>query len=171
MSEVIQQEFVKILRRCEIFIGLYDDDLEKVALLPSTHLETYEVDEIITQGNESAINLYILVEGKVDLQFNMDQVIEGKTGFIKIDSVSTGSVFGWSALVQPYVYTLRAICSQLSTVLAINGRELIHLMDEDEHIGYEVMRSIACVISSRLRIPNKYFWSELFKERNSNNKL
>ena len=171
MSEVIQQDFVRILGRSEIFIGLHDDDLKRVALLSSNHYETYKVNEIVTQENESAVNLYIVVEGQVDLQFGLDHVIEGKAGFIKVDSVSTGNVFGWSALVQPYVYTRRAVCSQPTTMLAINGGELIHLMNEDEHIGYEVMRSIACVITSRLKIPDRYFWSELLRECNSNKNL
>jgi len=39
-------------------------------------------------------------------------------------------------------------------------------LDSDEHLGYEVMRSIACVIASRLRTPNNYFWAELLKARN-----
>ena len=150
-------------------MGLYDDDLIKIASLPSIRFRTYEENEIVSAAEQPAENLYILVEGEVEMRLDFENVLEGQIQWIKVDTVSQGSVFGWSALVQPYVYTRMTICSQKSRMLAINGKELIHLMDEDEHIGYEVMRSIACVIASRLKSPNKFFWAELFKVRNDMN--
>jgi len=165
MTEAKEQEFISILARCEVFMGLRDDDLMRIASLPSIHYITCEADEIISVANQPAENLYILVEGHVDLRLNLEDIIEGQIQWIKVDTVSKGSVFGWSALVQPYVYTRMAICPMKSKMLAINGAELIHLMDQYEHIGYEVMYSIACVIASRLRTPNKFFWAELLKAR------
>jgi len=169
MNDVSDNELIKVLGRCEVFMGLTDDDLRKVALLPSTHFETYDVDTTVTKATEAAENIYILVDGQVDLWLTVENVLEKHTHWIKVDTVRKGSVFGWSALVQPYAYSRTAICSMKSYMLAINGKELIGLMDRDEHIGYEVMRSIACVIASRLRTPNHFFWAESIKTRNGVN--
>jgi signal-transduction protein with cAMP-binding, CBS, and nucleotidyltransferase domain len=167
MTEEKIQEFINILARCEVFIGLADKDLIKIASLPSIHCKTFEAGEIVSMENQPAENLYILVEGQVELRLNLEGIIEGPNQWMKVDTVSQGSIFGWSALIQPYVYTRMAICSMKSKMLAINGAELMHLMEEDEHIGYEVMHSIACVIASRLRTPNKFFWAELLKARDA----
>ncbi len=166
MSEKEIQEIIQILKRCEVFVGLHDNDLTKIASLPSIHEKTYEADEIISMENEPAESLYILVEGQVGLRLTVELVLESHPREIKVDTVSKGSIFGWSALVHPYASSRTAVCSVKSKVLVINGQELIQLMDNDEHIGYEVMRSIACVIASRLMTPNNYFWAELLKARN-----
>ncbi len=166
MTEDIKHEIVEVLKRSEVFVGLHDDDLSKIAMLPSIHFETYSTNDIISAEGEPAKDLYVLVEGQVGLRLTVDLVMENKSREIKIDTVSKGSVFGWSALVAPYSSSRTAVCIIDSKVLVIDGKELILLMDGDEHIGYEVMRSIACVIASRLRTPNNYFWAELLKTRN-----
>lgn len=166
MTEKTGHEIVQVLKRSEVFVGLHDDDLKRIASLPSIHFEAFESNDIISTEGEPAKDLYVLVEGQVGLRLTVDLVMESKSRDIKIDTVSKGSVFGWSALVEPYSSSRTAVCTKDSKVLVIDGKELIQLMDSDEHIGYEVMRSIACVIASRLRTPNNYFWAELLKARN-----
>ena len=163
----MDKEIIQVLRRCEVFVGLHDDDLTKIASLPSIHFETYNESEIISVEGEPAKDLYILVDGQVGLRLTVELVMESQAREIKVDTVNKGSIFGWSSLVQPYASSRTAVCTKQSKVLVIDGKELIQLMDNDEHIGYEVMRSIACVIASRLRTPNNYFWAELLKARNS----
>ncbi len=166
MTQNIEKEFVQILKRCEVFMGLLDNGLIKIASLPSIHYRTFDADEVISNVGEPAENMYILVEGQVDLRLKIEHIMDSQTEGIKVDTVSKGSIFGWSALVQPYTYSRMAVCSMKSKVLVINGKELIRLMDDDEHMGYEIMRSIACVIASRLKTPNHYFWAELLKALN-----
>jgi CRP-like cAMP-binding protein len=57
---------------------------------------------------------------------------------------------GWSAVVEPYIYTLGALCIDESAFLAIDAEKLRQLMDEDCPIGHKVMKSIAKVVASRL---------------------
>ena len=166
MAQKQEQEIIEVLQRSEVFVGLHDDDLKKIASLPSTHFETFVPNEIISAEGKPAKDLYVLVEGQVGLRLTVDLVMESKSREIKIDTVSKGSVFGWSALVEPYSSSRTAVCTEECKVLVMDGKELTKLMDSDEHIGYEVMRSIACVIASRLRTPNNYFWAELLKARN-----
>ena len=166
MTEKLKQEIIEVLQRSEVFVGLHDDDLTKIALLPLIRFETFEAGEIISAAGDTAENLYILVEGQVHLNLLIEFEKNNLAKEITVDTVHQGSVFGWSALVQPYAFSRTSICTEKSKVLAINGKELMGLMDSDEYIGYEVMRSIACVIASRLKTPNNYFWAELLKTRN-----
>lgn len=161
------KEYAKMLGRSEVFVGLNDNDLARIATLPSINLRLYEKGEVVSEQGESAENLYILVEGQVNLRLNVQLGPEGPTKEIKVDTVNKGSIFGWSALVQPYAFSRTSVCIERSKVMEINGKELIAIMDSDDRIGYEIMRSIACVISSRLRTPNNYFWAELLKARNN----
>ncbi|MFC2027398.1 cyclic nucleotide-binding domain-containing protein [Chloroflexota bacterium] len=160
------KEIIQVLRRCEVFVGLHDDDLTKIASLPSVHFKTYNDGDVISIEGEPAKDLFILVDGQVGLRLTVELVMESQAREIKVDTVNKGSIFGWSSLVQPYASSRTAVCTKPSKVLVINGKELTQLMDNEEHIGYEVMRSIACVIASRLRTPNNYFWAELLKARN-----
>lgn len=161
-----QTEIISILKRCEVFIGLEDDKLASIAALSSNKIMEYEEGEVISTAGEKATYMYILIDGKImlDLLVQFEDGIQPQE--ITVDTVHKGSVFGWSALVQPYAFSRTSLCAEKSKVLAIKGIELIELMDHDEKMGYEIMRSIASVIASRLRTPNNYFWAELLKARN-----
>ncbi len=166
MSDETTQEIIQILKRCEVFVGLTDDELHQISSLSSAHIKTYDVNQIVSNAGESAEYLYILVEGQVHLNLQVEFGKDDLSMEITVDTVHKGSVFGWSALVQPYAFSRTSICSKKSKILLLNGKELIELMNQDERMGYEIMRSIACVIASRLRTPNNYFWAELLKARN-----
>ena len=58
---------IEILKRCEVFLGLDTDDLQKIVDLPSCQAKTYQTQEVIFRAGEDARQLYILEEGQVDL--------------------------------------------------------------------------------------------------------
>lgn len=160
MINATKQEAMRILGRCEVFLGLDDNDLERIASLPLNTLVSFETGEIISIEGAPATNLYILVEGKVDLRMRVQLDITHKGTEITVDTVTSGSIFDWSSLVRPYILSRTSVCTESCKVLSINGKELIELMNSNEHIGYEIMQSIAYVVASRLRAPNNYFWAE-----------
>lgn len=165
MIDTTKQEVLQSLRRCEIFLGLSDDDLEKIAALPSVRMKTFEAGVCISKEGEPAWNLCILVEGKIDLRMGIQLDLAGPSEEITVDTVTKGSIFHWSALVPPYLLSRSSFSVTKSKVLAINGKELLGLMDTNPRIGYEIMQSIAAVIASRLKFPNNYFWAQSLKNR------
>jgi len=148
---------VEILARCEVFLGLDDSDLQKIAVLPSCRLEVYEAGETISQQGEVAQKLYVLDEGKVSLVVNLFPQIAQPARQVVIDTVTTGGIFDWSALVPPHILTRSVVCVEQARVLAINGAELLQLMEHEPHIGYEVMSGLTRVIGWRLREVQKLF--------------
>lgn len=165
MRHASRREIFQILRRCEIFLGLHDEDLEKIAALPSIRLGTCEAGETILEEGEPAHHLHILVEGRVDIRTSLRIEPDGENQEIIIDTVTRGGVFGSSALVRPYILQRSFHCVDRSTVLLISGPELLELMEKHPRMGYEIMQNIASVLVTRLMVPNKYYWAELLRKR------
>ena len=142
-------EVEKTLKRAEVFLGLDDNDLNKIASLNSCREKSYQPGELIFQAGDEAKYLYILKEGQVHLL--MDILTTSKKEKVLVDRITTGAFFGWTALVRPHFYVMSAICEKPSTVVLIGGTELIALFDKDNYIGYKVFQSLSHVIGTRLR--------------------
>ena len=144
-------DFIPLLKRCEVFVGLGDSDLKKIAALPSWRRNSYDEGEFIFRENVVAKDFYILEEGEVRLV--VDVYEEGAKGVrqIQVDNITKGDVFGWSSLVTPHSLTTSAICVKPSSVLVVDGTDLSVLMDNNHSLGYEVMKGLVRVIGARLR--------------------
>ena len=57
---------------------------------------------------------------------------------------------GWSAVIEPYMYTLGARCIDDSKAIVFDGAKLKELLNKDSTLGYEFMRATAKVIATRL---------------------
>jgi len=139
------------LKRAEVFLGLDDSDLGKIAALPSCREESFPTGHVIFRAGEEAKYLYILEEGKVDLAMAVPSVPEKEAIKVVIDRVTTGGFFGWSALVKPHFYTMSAICVETVRVVIISGIELMALFESDYRVGYKVLQCLSHVIGTRLR--------------------
>jgi len=138
------------LKRSEIFLGLEDGSLEKIASLPSSKEKIIQSGEVLFQSGKRADYLYILKEGRIDLIAGPAEPELGKQRVI-VDKVTMGGLLGWSALVAPFYYVFSAIAGTPSIVVCINGRELIALSNEDCYLGYRVFKGLAYIIGTRLR--------------------
>jgi CRP-like cAMP-binding protein len=157
MAEKGKKEAFDILTRSEVFLGLADSDLEKIAALPSCRVQTYEGGEVISGEGEEAQDLCIVAEGKVRLTMKIPADAPGAPGQITIDTANKGGVFGWSALVAPHILTLSQVCAEPTRVLAINGAELRYFLDQEQGIGYEVMKGLVRIMGARLRGAQQVF--------------
>ena len=152
MAELNVAQIVAVLRRCELFLGLDDSELEKIAHLPSCREAFYTEDTIISQQGQVATYLCVLLEGKVDLFITLPVGTPAMTSYkTKVDSITQGGIFNWSALVSPHILTLTTVAAEPSRVLLIKGEELLGLLRTNKHIGYEVLASLVRIIGIRLR--------------------
>ena len=142
---------VNALKRSEVFLGLEDEHLERIASLPSSREKTLQSGEVLFQTGERADNLYVLKEGRVDLVAGVSPEAELGKQTLVVDIVTMGGVLGWSALVAPHYYFLSAIAAAPSVVVCISGSELMALSDKDYYVGYRVFNGLARIIGSRLR--------------------
>jgi CRP/FNR family cyclic AMP-dependent transcriptional regulator len=142
---------VPLLKRCELFIGLEEGDFQKIANLPSWQRNTYDAGDFIFREGDLSKALYILEEGEISLIVASRKVGTKKLVQVPVDTVTKGDIFGWSALVAPHSRNMSAICIKRSTVIAVSGTELNELMNSNHSLGYEVMKSLVCIVARRLR--------------------
>ena len=142
---------VQVLGRCEVFMGLNDEDLEKIAGLSSWRRSIYGAGEFVFRENAVAKDFYILEEGEINLVVAVHKGRMGEPALVRVDTITRGDVFGWSSLVTPHSLVLSAICTRPSIVVAVEGAELGELLDRNHSLGYEVMKGLVRVIGVRLR--------------------
>jgi CRP/FNR family transcriptional regulator len=139
---------VEVLRCCELFAGLRDDDLAEIAAIAS--LEEYQAGEEICGEQQEADRLFILQQGRVEIHIRLRSLAE-PDGEAIIEEVEPGRIFGWSSLVKQRRCTASARALAPSTAVVIKARDLNALFDRNSHVGFLVMKHLAEVIASRLR--------------------
>jgi len=136
---------VEVLKEFELFKGLAEDSLPKIAEL--CHLYTMrEGDRIFAEGTR-ARDIHLCRSGKVDIAIWMGQPWNRN---IAVHRAERGEVFGWSALVAPYIYTASAECVESGEEMRLKGTELLSLFGNNPDIGYSIMENLSSNISLRL---------------------
>jgi len=132
------------LRKLELFDGLTELELNAVTGL--AEVVDYPKGSMIFKENESAAKLYVLLTGRVAIQFELARNQEAV-----VHTATAGQAFGWSAMVQPYKFTASARCVEDSKIVTVDGEDLRKFAKDDCHVGFVIMEKLAQVISTRLR--------------------
>ena len=148
----------QVLRESLVFSTLSDAELEKVLSLVLE--KQYEAGTTLFQEGDSAAELLILQEGKVTLQMTIPKGQAQGSRRITVDVVPRNEVVGWSAIVEPYVYTLTAVCLQNVKALSISGIRLRNLLQDNPKIGFEILGGFIKVVASRLHDTRRVLVSE-----------
>ena len=134
------------LKQFNLFAGLDESELGQIARLCARR--TYECGAEIFSPGVPAGDIFML-EGKNDaVQIEM-AVFEGGPKTV-IHTLQKGEVFGWAALVPPHQRTATARSVDKVTLICLNGKDLIELMDKNDHLGYMVMKNLSGILSNRL---------------------
>jgi CRP-like cAMP-binding protein len=96
---------------------------------------------------DTADALYLVLEGKIDLKITIDPKSQRQQ---HISTVTEGHMMGWSALVEPYLYTLSAIASSNCRLVALEASAVRDMMEHKPEIGYTIMKRLAQAIGARL---------------------
>jgi len=134
------------LAQSEVFKGLDSNQLEEIKKYCDVK-EFREGDVIFSEGEE-ATHLCIVLEGKVDLRFDLpgNPTSDNNT----ISSVPEGQAFLWSGLVPPHKARLSSYCSsKYCQILRFDRVSLISLFEKDTKAGYVMMSNIAGIVARR----------------------
>lgn len=138
----------QVLRECRIFAALNDAELDKIASLAVE--KQYEAGTLIFREGERATEFLVIEEGKVALQMTLPEAPGAMSRRVTVDMVSQNEIVGWSALVEPYTYTLTAVCLQKTKTLSLDGVKLRGLLRDNQIVGYEILKELVKVVASRL---------------------
>ncbi len=125
-----------------------DDQLNKLAELANE--ESFLAGTQMYQNGDPARSLFLIKEGKIVLFIDNYMGPHKPPMQVTVDMITKGESMGWSAVVEPYIYTLGALCIDDTKVISFDSFGLRKLMEEDNNLGYKVMQVIAKVISTRL---------------------
>ena len=128
----------------ELFHGLERPIVEKLAAL--ARRESYEPGALLYRPGDPADDLFVLDSGRVEFLIGRgERTAPG--GFM----LKKGEVFGWAALLEGYPARIAsARCLEASTVLRINGKAVLSVLEHDSAAGFVVMRRLAVLIARYL---------------------
>lgn len=132
-----------ILSQASFFSGIGRDQLLRVAGLGQ--LEEYGQDREIYNLGDPARNLYVLVDGMV--RFAIGRGSRNASGG---DILNRGEVFGWAALTPGNRRIATATCLTPCTVLALDGARLMDLMEQDNRLGFQIMKQLNHLVTGTL---------------------
>jgi len=143
---------VNFFKQSDIFYQFTPTQLELVANLCQE--VTFQKDELIFQENSSSKELYIIVQGEVEILVNPSLVssalVEGENKTIAI--LRRGQNFGEVALVDEGLRSASACASQKDTRLLVIPRDkLIMLCDTYPQLGYRLMYNLAADLAMKIR--------------------
>ncbi|HEX75408.1 MAG TPA: cyclic nucleotide-binding domain-containing protein [Dehalococcoidia bacterium] len=139
---------IDTLKSSELFGGLEADHLKKVSVL--CRGGSYQPGMMVFKEGDEATEFYVLTDGRLALEMEVRPVPNRPAIPTAVEVVTEGESFGWSALIEPHVYTLSARCMTNCRVLTIKGDMLHKVMADDAGLGFELMKRLAQLIARRL---------------------
>jgi signal-transduction protein with cAMP-binding, CBS, and nucleotidyltransferase domain len=113
---------IEVLSKCDVFKMLNDEELHEIEKM--CEVEEFEAGAIVCKQGNKEKNLYVIEHGTVGIILEVGPLAQRQ-----VQAVTDFEVFGWSAMLEPYICT--------ATVKALEGTK--------------VSRGIARVVASRLR--------------------
>jgi toluene monooxygenase system ferredoxin subunit len=139
-----REKQVEVLAQARFFSGLTKPQLERIAALGRARSVPQDT-RIYTVG-DAVDDFYVLADGMVRFTLGL-----GKRDTAAGDIIRRGDVFGWAPLVEGHTRRIAtAYCLTACAVVAINGAQLVGLMDADLGLGYAVMKKLAVLLTSEL---------------------
>jgi CRP-like cAMP-binding protein len=113
----------------------------------------FEKDLVIFRTDEDASCIYELAEGIVDI------VVSEKDN-MHYSIMRPNEIFGWSALVEPYVYTATARCITKVKVIQIARDAIEDTVKRHPAEGLIIYKHLAGIIGQRLRSAYQYIYRQ-----------
>jgi toluene monooxygenase system ferredoxin subunit len=133
-----------VLGQARFFTGLSAAQLGRVAALG--RMRSFPQDTRIYTIGDAVDYFYVLAEGMVRFTLGL-----GKRETTAGDIIRRGDVFGWAPLVEGHTRRIAtAYCLTACSVVAIDGSELVALMDAELGLGYALMKKLAVLLTSEL---------------------
>lgn len=114
---------------------------------------TFKKDSVIFRTDEEAPYIYELAEGVVDII-----VLEKDNMHFSV--IRPGEIFGWSALVEPYVYIAMANCVTDVKVIRIARDSIENVVKRHPAEGLMIYKHLAGIIGNRLRSAYQYIYRQ-----------
>ncbi|MGH6884637.1 MAG: cyclic nucleotide-binding domain-containing protein [Geminicoccales bacterium] len=128
----------------ELFNGVAAGTIAKLAAL--ARRESHQPGAVLYRPGDPADDFFVLDSGRVEFLIGRGEHT-ARGGFM----LNKGEVFGWAALLDGYPARIAsARCEEASSLLRINGRSALRVLESDPAAGFTVMRRLAALIARYL---------------------
>ncbi|MCX7424321.1 MAG: cyclic nucleotide-binding domain-containing protein [Planctomycetia bacterium] len=135
----------EMLRRYPQFADMSEENLKELAMIATER--TFAAGEVLFHEGDSADQFHVILSGEVDIQYTL-----GSGECRTVDTLVSGDILCWSALVAPYKDTVNGTATKDTHVVAINAGKLRELCAEDSSLGYLLMTQVVRLLAHRLEI-------------------
>lgn len=135
------------LRRFSLFAEMEPAFVEQLASLSQDKM--VDKREWLFHEGDPAEALYLIIRGRIELKVKLD---EKRNLDATLTTLHEGDVLGWSAIVEPYIYSLGAFASDNTELAQLDGARLRTLLEQQPEQGYILMRNIAKAMGTRVNI-------------------
>jgi CRP-like cAMP-binding protein len=143
---------VTILRTCQVFGVLSDEELNSIARL--CEIENFKAGEIIYSQGSVGNKLYVLSEGQVSLERTIDVGDRGKATITVFTHTATPLrrlMGGWSAILGvEHIQMCSAVCYQPTTVISIECSKLRETINKNLSIKSKILEKLVLVLRDRI---------------------
>ncbi len=141
---------IKDLQENNIVGHLSDENLEK--LLPIIEVVEFKKGDKISKKGSRAETFYMLKSGRIFLKQKISSEIS-----LNVATITPGESFGWASIFKKGYYLSEAVCAEECTVFAITGKKILTLIEEDNSMGYEVLKKIMVDLNKRISLRTTQF--------------
>lgn len=135
------EEIAGRLGGTNLFAGLEQGALERIAAI--CRRQDHAADDVLYRPGDEAEEVYVLLSGRVNFT-----LVSGGQSKRAGSVISNRMVFGWAALIPEHPRRVAtAVCIEPSTILAINGDELLAFLESEPKVGFLVMQRLAAMIA------------------------
>jgi CRP-like cAMP-binding protein len=167
-----------LLKDFPIFSDTPQQYLSEIAQL--SKVLKFDLNQTIFQKGEKAFDLYGVVDGEVELIITVrDKIIKTDIQYeesiqtrietiekdIIVGSIETSEIFGWSAFINPRLYTTTAKCSKPATIISLPADKVKSIFIKNPKLGYVFTERLSEIISQRLKNTTDKLiesWSQAF---------
>ncbi len=144
-----RKEMEYALESCEFFGMLGKDEISEIAGL--CQVITYRSCEYVFQQGDHGEHLYIIAQGRINLERSMD--LGKRKGNIVIEALGKGRVLGcWSTLLgEPHILMSSATCQKPTKVVAIKGSDLRQMMIDNSKLGFNILERLCFLLRDRIQ--------------------
>jgi CRP-like cAMP-binding protein len=144
-------DIVTSLKQSDIFYQFTQTQLELVANL--CREKTFDAEEVLFEENNSSKELYVVVQGEVNILVNPGIVsTKGSTEKVAIATMRRGQSFGEIAMVDEGLRSATAQAGNKGANLLIVPRDkLIMLCETYPQLGYRLMYNLAADLAMKIR--------------------
>lgn len=132
----------------DLLAGLAEEEAAPVLALGSRI--ALSAGQVLFNLGDAADSLFIVESGRIALTLPL-RLRDGQQDVL-IEERSPGQALGWSALVPPHRFTLKAAASIDTEVLALPRAALFEHFAAHPAVGYAVTRNVSAVVGQRLQV-------------------